>query len=55
MDEDLASALHKFHTTELEEVPVVENEFPTKAVAVLSRRELVAAYHDRMYRQKEPG
>jgi len=55
MDEDLASALHKFHTTELEEVPVVENEFPTKAVAVLSRRELVAAYHDRMYRQKEPA
>ena len=53
MDEELASALRKFHTTELEELPVVGNDAPTRVIAILSRRELVTAYHDRVYRQKK--
>jgi CIC family chloride channel protein len=51
LDEDLASALRKLHAVGLEELPVVESESPGKVIAVLSRRELVAAYHDQMYKQ----
>ena len=54
-NDDLASVLHKFQAVGLEELPVVESESSAKVVGILSRRELVAAYHDRMYASKGAG
>jgi CIC family chloride channel protein len=50
LEEDLASALRKFYTTAMDEMPVVESEQSPKVVGLLSRREVTAAYHDQMYR-----
>jgi CIC family chloride channel protein len=52
IDEDLASALRKFYVTPLEELPVVESEDSRKLVGILSRRDVIAAYHHQMYRPK---
>jgi CIC family chloride channel protein len=49
LDEDLASALRKFRTSRLEELPVVDAEGSRHFVGVLSRRDVIAAYHDKMY------
>ena len=48
-EEDLASALRKFRVSRQEELPVVENGDKQRVVGVLSRRDLLAAYHDRIY------
>jgi CIC family chloride channel protein len=50
LDEDLASALRKFHAVQLPELPVVESEESPTVVGVLSRRDVIGAYHDKMYR-----
>jgi len=49
LEEDLASALRKFRTSRLDELPVVETEGSRRFVGILSRRDVIAAYHDRMY------
>ena len=49
-DENLASALQKLRTTMREELPVVDTESSLHPVGVLSRRDVIAAYHDRVYR-----
>jgi len=49
MEEDLASALRKFRLTMHSELPVVEAEGSQRVVGVLSRRDLIVAYHDRLY------
>jgi len=49
LDEDLASVLRKFRSSRLEELPVVEAEGSRHFVGVLSRRDVIAAYHDKMY------
>ena len=49
LDEDLASALRKFHAVQLPELPVTESEDSPAIVGVLSRRDVIAAYHDKMY------
>jgi len=51
LDEDLASALRKFRITMHSELPVVEAKDSKKVVGVLSRRDVIVAYHDRLYRQ----
>jgi len=48
LDEDLASALRKFRTARLEELPVVERPGSFQLAGVLNRRDILAAYHDRM-------
>ncbi len=48
LDEDLASVLRKFRTTLLEELPVVETKGSLHVVGVLSRRNVIAAYLDRI-------
>ena len=48
LDEDLASALRKFRTTRLEELPVVEKTGSQLVVGVLSRRNIIVTYHDRI-------
>ena len=48
LNEDLASALRKFRMTRLEELPVIEAENSSCVVGILSRRDVIAAYHDRM-------
>jgi chloride channel protein, CIC family len=49
MQEDLASALRKFRTTMREELPVVDAEGSLHVVGVLNRRDVITAYHDKMY------
>ena len=49
-EEDLASALRKFRTSRLEELPVVEAEGSRHFVGILRRRDVIAAYHDRVYK-----
>jgi CIC family chloride channel protein len=51
LDEDLASALRKFRGTMREELPVVEAKDSQRVVGVLSRRDVIVAYHDRMYQR----
>jgi len=51
LDESLASALHKFHRFNLEELPVVEAEGSLRVIGVLSRHDIISVYHDRMYRR----
>ncbi len=53
-DEDLGTALRKFRRTRLEELPVIEDDKSLQVIGMLSRREVIAAYHDRMY-QKSRG
>jgi chloride channel protein, CIC family len=48
LNEDLASALRKFRLTRLEELPVMDPDKPVLVKGVLSRRNIIAAYHDRM-------
>jgi len=50
LDEDLASALKKFLQTLYEELPVVEANGSARVVGVIRHRDLISAYHDRMYR-----
>ncbi len=54
VDEDLGTALRKFRQTRLEELPVIRDQQSLKVIGMLSRREVIAAYHDRMY-QKSKG
>ena len=51
LDEDLASALKKFRLTMASGLPVVESEDSRKLVGVLNRRDVIVAYHDRLYRE----
>lgn len=47
--EDLAQALQRLQTVELDALPVVDDDVSLKVIGVLSRRDIIAAYHDRMY------
>jgi CIC family chloride channel protein len=49
LEEDLASALRKFRLTLHNELPVIEAKDSRKVVGVLSRRDVIVAYHDRLY------
>jgi CIC family chloride channel protein len=48
LDDDLATALQKFRTARLEELPVVESEHSAKLAGVLNRRDILTIYHDRL-------
>ena len=48
MDEDLASVLRKFRTARFEELPVVTAENSSQLVGVLNRRDVLAAYYDKL-------
>ena len=50
-DEDLSAALRKFRTTGQSELPVVEGDGSLKVIGVLSRRDVITAYHDRLYQR----
>jgi len=49
-DEDLASALRKLYATALDELPVLADEDPRRVRAMLTRRDIMAAYHRRINR-----
>ncbi len=49
LEEDLASVMRKFRTSPLAELPVVEEPGLLRVVGVLSRRDVISAYHDRIY------
>jgi chloride channel protein, CIC family len=57
LNEDLASALRKFRTTIRDELPVVDPADTERVVGILSRRDLMVAYHDRMHQHaaRAPG
>lgn len=48
LDDDLATALQKFRTARLEELPVVESEQSARLAGVLNRRDILTVYHDRL-------
>ncbi len=48
LDEDLASVLRKFRTARFEELPVVDTEDSSQLVGVLNRRDVLAAYYDKL-------
>ncbi len=50
-DEDLGAALRKFRRTRLEQLPVIEDTTSLQVIGMLSRRDVIAAYHDRMYQR----
>jgi CIC family chloride channel protein len=50
-DEDLMSALRKFRETLQVELVVVERENPRRVVGVLSRRDVLSTYQDRVQRR----
>jgi CIC family chloride channel protein len=51
-DEDLAAALRKLNATGLDELPVVAENDGGRVSGMLSRRDIMAAYHRRMYREE---
>jgi len=53
-DEDLASALRKFRLTRHDELPVVERCDLQRVIGVLNRRDVIAAYHDRVHSDRPP-
>ena len=50
-DEDLMSALRKFRETVQVELVVVERENPRRVVGILSRRDVLSTYQDRVQRR----
>jgi CIC family chloride channel protein len=48
-DEDLASALRKLYATGLDELPVIAADGDRRVQAMLTRRDIMAAYHRLMY------
>ena len=50
--DDLNSALFKLNEFGLHEIPVVDNDDPTRIVAMLTRNSLGAAYHKRLHALK---
>jgi CIC family chloride channel protein len=48
LDDDLASALRKLQLTKLAELPVLAED-SRRVVAILGRRDIIAAYHQEMY------
>jgi predicted transcriptional regulator len=55
LNEDLASALKKFRAAIREELIVVDSEDSQRVVGVLSRRDVMVAYYDRMYQRSRTG
>lgn len=51
-DEDLMSTLKKFRETEQVELVVVERENPRRVVGILSRRDVLSTYQDRVQRRR---
>ena len=47
-DDDLHTALRRFTRKNIEDIPVVDPEESRKIIGMLSRRQLIAAYHDRV-------
>ena len=52
MEEDLATALRKFRIARREELPVVAAAEPRRVLGVLSRHDVLVAYHDRISQAK---
>jgi len=47
-DDDLSSVLRKFSLKDLEELPVVDPVNPRKVIGMISRRDLINAYNQRV-------
>jgi CIC family chloride channel protein len=47
-EDDLHTALRRFTQKNIDEIPVVGNDSEKKIIGILSRRDVIAAYHDRV-------
>ncbi|MFV2067460.1 MAG: chloride channel protein [Pirellulales bacterium] len=47
-EDDLHTALRRFTQKNIDDIPVVDTDRPTKILGLLSRKDLIAAYHDRV-------
>ncbi|MCA9227230.1 MAG: CBS domain-containing protein, partial [Planctomycetales bacterium] len=52
-EDDLNLALKKFTALNLDELPVVEPDDPTKLIGILRRKETIAAYNRRVMEHKQ--
>jgi len=48
LKDDLHTALRRFTQKNIDELPIVEVDQPTKVLGMLSRRDVISAYHDRV-------
>lgn len=47
-DDDLHTALRRFTQKNIDEIPVVDPDDPTRLIGMLRRKEAIAAYHDQL-------
>ena len=55
MDDSLNTALRLMADLDVRELPVVGKEHPDRVVSLISRKDVVIAYHTEMERLKRPG
>ena len=53
LDSDLNTALKRFTAKNIDELPVVDSQDPTKVVGILSRKDVIGAYGRQVARMKE--
>lgn len=54
-EDDLHTALRRFTQKNIDDIPVVDQDQPTKILGLLSRKDLIAAYHDRVTKLQHHG
>ncbi len=54
-DDDLHMALRRITQKNIDEIPVVDPKNPAHILGMLSRKDLIAAYHDRLTDLREHG
>ena len=48
LEDDLHIVLRRFTQKNIDEIPVVEADDPTRVIGMLRRKESISAYHDRL-------
>lgn len=54
-DDDLHTALRRFTQKNIDELPIVNTDDPTCVIGMLSRKDVIAAYHDRVTALQHAG
>ncbi len=54
-DDDLHTALRRFTQKNIDELPIVNTDDPTEVIGMLSRKDVIAAYHDRVTELQHAG
>ena len=54
-DDDLHTALRRFTQKNIDKLPIVNTDDPTCVIGMLSRKDVIAAYHDRVTALQHAG